>query len=205
MKNSINTQCHTALQELLTATKANCKDCNICIRECAFLRKYGTPKEIAGRFDAAEPATLNCAFECSLCGLCSTVCPKQIDPNSLFLEMRREAVDHGLGNLVDHKPLLSYERIGTFRHFIFYGLPSKCKTVFFKGCALSETWREAVRKVFGGLRDGEPVQRVVREQISRQVLTIEEMPHSGRITLCCGLGGRANLSASDLAGQGETG
>ena len=50
--------------------------------ECAFLKKYGTPKAIAEAYAGASgDKALARAFECNLCGLCSNLCPAGIDPD----------------------------------------------------------------------------------------------------------------------------
>jgi uncharacterized membrane protein YdjX (TVP38/TMEM64 family)/Fe-S oxidoreductase len=284
------------LQEQIATTKSGCTNCGDCLRECAFLRKYGTPKVIAGSFDAAAPASLSRSFECSLCGLCSVVCPEKLDLDGLFLEMRREAVDRGCGDFPEHSPLLVYERLGTSRRFSLYRLPQGCTTIFFPGCSLSGTRPDGVNMVFAELkkvdpavgivfdcclkpshslgreqytsamfgemnswlvqqgvkevlvacpncqvmfdtlgqglkirtvwetlaesglklngvsgtvtvtvhdpcvlRDAQPVHQAVRTLLQRQGLTVEEMPHSGRTTVCCGQGGAVNLLNPQLA------
>lgn len=283
-----------ALRELAQAALSRCTDCGACVQECAYLRKYGTPKTITAGFDASDPKSLSRPFECDLCGLCSTVCPERLDLDGLFLEMRREAVDRGFGEYPEHKPLLNYERLGTSRRFTLYRLPRGCTTVFFPGCSLSGTRPEGVKKVFTLLRQGdptrgivfdccmkpsqtlgreqyatamfeemnnwlvqqgvkevlvacpncqvmfdtlghglkvktvwealvesrlalnevsgtvtvhdpcvirnaEPVHKAVRTLLEQQGLTVEEMPHSGRTTICCGLGGAVKLFAPELA------
>lgn len=282
-----------ALRELLDATTARCTDCGICVRECAFLKKYGTPRSIAS-FDPDNLKSLARPFECSLCGLCTAVCPEQLDLDTLFLEMRREAVDRGFGDYPEHKPLVTYERLGTSRRFTLYRLPQGCTTVFFPGCSLSGTRPEGVNQVFSQLqkndpavgivfdcclkpshslgreqyvkamfeemrgylveqgvrqvlvgcpncqvmferfgaglgvktvwealaeaeprpeqmtgtvtvhdpcviRYAEPVHRAVRSLLGRRGLTVEEMPHSGRTTLCCGKGGAVDMLDPQLA------
>ena len=282
------------LRDLAGTTGAECGDCGACVLECAFLRKYGSPKTIAENLFTEDRRNLSRAFECDLCGLCSALCPKGLDLDGLFLEMRREAVNRGFGAFAEHRPLLTYERLGTSRRFTLYRLPEGCSTVFFPGCALSGTRPDAVTKVFAALhetdprigivfdccmkpsyslgrvdhagamfeemrayladqgvrevltacpncqvmfgalgrglvvrsiyealaatehtpprvsgtvtvhdpcviRHAEPVQRAVRDLLLRQGLTVEEMPHSGKTTLCCGLGGGIKLFSPYLA------
>ncbi|MGD0843361.1 MAG: VTT domain-containing protein [Geobacteraceae bacterium] len=294
MANTITVPNRSALQENVHAILSVCTDCGACVRECAFLQKYGTPKTIAAGFDATDPKSLSCPFECDLCGLCTTLCPKGLDLDGLFLEMRREAVDRGFGDYPEHKPLLNYERLGTSRRFSLYRLPLGCTTIFFPGCSLSGTRPDGVNKVFARLRQIDPaagivfdcclkpshtlgrdqftrtlfeemndwlvqegvkevlvacpncqvmftslgqglkvrtvwevlaksaepfeqvsgivtvhdpcvirnaetVHKAVRTLLERQGLTLEEMPHSGRTTLCCGLGGAVKLFAPEFA------
>jgi uncharacterized membrane protein YdjX (TVP38/TMEM64 family)/Fe-S oxidoreductase len=283
-----------ALRELLDATRRGCSQCGDCLRDCAFLRKYGTPKVIAENFAADDRNALSRSFACNLCGLCTAVCTERLDLDGLFLEMRREAVDRGCGDYPEHAPLLTYERLGTSRRFSLYRLPQGCTTIFFPGCSLSGTRPDGVYKVFvelkkvdpavgivfdcclkpshslgreqytsamfgemnswlveqgvkevlvacpncqvmftslgqglkvrtvwealadSGLklngvsgtvtvhdpcviRNAEPVHRAVRTLLKRHGLTLEEMPHSGRTTVCCGQGGAVNLLNPQLA------
>ena len=296
MSTSTENNLRPELQTQLTATKSGCTNCGDCVRECAFLKKHGTPKVIADSFDAANPALLTRSFECSLCGLCSLTCPEQLDLDGLFLEMRREAVDRGFGDFKEHMPLVTYERLGTSRRFSLYQLPQGCTTIFFPGCSLSGTRPDGVNKVFAELhkvdpnvgivfdcclkpshilgreqyvgemfvemnnwlvqqgvqevlvacpncqsmfeklgsglqvrtvwerlaesgleleaasgtvtvhdpcviRHAQPVHQAVRDLLKRQGLTVEEMPHSGRTTVCCGKGGAVDMYNPELAGS----
>lgn len=294
MSATIEKKLRPGLLEQLAATKAGCSNCGECVRECAFLKKYGTPKSIADNFDASDPTSLTRSFECSLCGLCSVVCPEELDLEGLFLEMRREAVERGFGDYKEHIPLVSYEKVGTSRRFTLYRLPEGCTTIFFPGCSLSGTRPDGVNKVFAELqkndpnvgivfdcclkpshtlgreqyvnamfeemnswlvgqgvqevlvacpncqvmfdtsghglsvrtvwerlaesglllesasgtvtvhdpcviRNAEPVHQAVRTLLKKQGLTVEEMSHSGRNTVCCGKGGAVDMLNPELA------
>ncbi|HWI39866.1 MAG TPA: VTT domain-containing protein [Verrucomicrobiae bacterium] len=126
-----------------------CTGCNLCVRECSFLRRAGNPKEIAAKPQACDP------FECTLCGLCAAVCPVGVDPSRYFLQ-RRRGVRRERGDDPRHSPLIAYERKGTSRLFTFYGLPEGCDTVFFPGCALPGTRPGAVTKAYDHLRQRLP-------------------------------------------------
>ena len=104
MNNSSASQSRLELQRLIAATVSGCTSCGKCAKECAFLKKYGTPAFIADSFDAADSKTVARPFECSLCGLCTTICPERLDLDGLFLEMRREAVDRGTRRLSSFRP-----------------------------------------------------------------------------------------------------
>ena len=278
----------------IETTKSGCTNCGECVKECAFLKKYGTPKTIAENFNATDTKSLCTSFECSLCGLCSLVCPEQLDLEGLFLEMRREAVDSGYGSYSEHTPLVTYEKLGTSRRFTLYRLPEGCSTIFFPGCSLSGTRPDGVNKVFAELHKADPkvgivfdcclkpshtlgreqyvnamfeemnrwlvnhgvtevlvacpncqvmfdtfghglkvrtvwealadsglqpekisgtvtvhdpcvirnsgaVHQAVRNLLERQGLNVEEMPHSGRTTVCCGKGGAVDMLNPELA------
>jgi Fe-S oxidoreductase len=271
-----------ALRKRLQTISLICTNCDLCKKECAFLRERGTPKEIADTYDPSASDQQAMPFECGLCGLCTAVCPVGADPCELFLEMRKEAVRRGGGNYPGHAILSRYEKRGTSRTLSYYGLPEGCENVFFPGCALSGTRSERVIQVYQRLKAGisslgivldcctkpshdlgkedyftamfgemkdylvargvrsvlvacpscykvfaqygngltvrsiyevladderagrrelaatvtvhdpcavrsaEPVLSAVRKLIARQGLTVEEMPHSMRTTLCCG-------------------
>lgn len=136
------------LEERLRNVVRDCIKCDACQKECAFLRKYGKPGEIAERYDPANKQNREIPFECSLCGLCTAVCPKRVDPSGLFLEMRRETVRRGGGNYPEHTALREYERKGTSKLFSWYALPHGCDTVFFPGCTLSGTRSQTVMEAY---------------------------------------------------------
>jgi uncharacterized membrane protein YdjX (TVP38/TMEM64 family)/Fe-S oxidoreductase len=283
------------IKEKLQTISGTCTACGLCQKECAFLRKYGNPKEIAEQYDPCKKEDQGMPFECSLCGLCAAVCPEGVDPEGLLLEMRRETVRRGGGNYPEHAVLRGYERRGTARTYSYYGLPADCDTVFFPGCTLSGTRSDTVILAYQQLKEeisslgivldcctkpshdlgrqdhfmamfeemrgyltGHGVGRVivgcpnchkmftrygtglltksiyeimaersadhtlpirgavtvhdpcvmrldgaiqgsVRELIKRRGHTIEEMPHTGSLTLCCGEGGGVGSIAPDLA------
>ncbi len=116
-----------------------CINCPSCQNECAFLKKYGTPKAIADAYNPDDRVCLSMAFECSLCGLCAAVCPEKLNPTEMFLEMRREKMRHDPQPYAEHGGLLGYEKKGLSPRFTWYGLPAGCDTVFFPGCALPGT------------------------------------------------------------------
>ncbi len=123
--------------------------------------KYGTPREIAVNYDPSENRWLTMAFECSLCGLCNRVCPVDLRPEDMFLEMRREAVDRQAAPLAEHRALMAYERRGTSKRFSYYCLPDNCRTVFFPGCALPGTRPRQTMAIYEHLRQSEPSVGVV--------------------------------------------
>jgi uncharacterized membrane protein YdjX (TVP38/TMEM64 family)/Fe-S oxidoreductase len=294
MSTTTQHQYRAGLHVQIETTRSGCTNCGECVRECAFLKKYGSPKTIVEKFDATDTKSLRTSFECSLCGLCSLVCPEHLDLDGLFLEMRREAVGRGYGSFSEHTPLVTYEKLGTSRRFTLYRLPEGCSTIFFPGCSLSGTRPDGVNKVFAELYKADPrvgivfdcclkpshtlgreqyvssmfeemnnwlvnhgvrevlvacpncqimfdtfghglkvrtvwealadlglqpekisgtvtvhdpcvirhagvVHQAVRNLLTRQGLTVEEMPHSGRTTVCCGKGGAVDMLDPELA------
>ncbi len=152
-----------ALSTMIEDMGGGCTGCGVCASECAFLTLYGSPRQIAGSYNPEDPKKNVICFECSLCGLCSAVCPEKLDPQALFLEMRREAVDRGFGVFPEHRGLLGYERTGTSRRFSWYGLPDGCSTVFFPGCALPGTRPVATMAVYERLQKTIPALGLVMD------------------------------------------
>ncbi|MBV5306016.1 MAG: VTT domain-containing protein [Desulfobulbaceae bacterium] len=136
-----------------------CTGCGLCQKECAFLKKYGTPKDIAKSYDPDKDSAL--AFECSLCNLCTAVCPFKVNPAAMFLEMRREAERRGKGAFPEHQPIRDYEKRGFSALFSYYGLPHGCDTVFFPGCGLPGTRPDKVIKLFTHLQKNIPTLGIV--------------------------------------------
>jgi uncharacterized membrane protein YdjX (TVP38/TMEM64 family)/Fe-S oxidoreductase len=152
-----------ALAAQLVDVNSRCTGCGVCVNECGFLKLYGSPRDIACSYNPEDSKKNVICFECSLCGLCTAVCPEGLNPQALFLEMRREAVDRGYGAFPEHKGLLGYERTGTSRRFSWYGLPEGCTTIFFPGCALPGTRPDATYSVYKKLKESIPTLGLVMD------------------------------------------
>lgn len=136
----------------LQALADRCTGCGACMKSCALLARYGTPKAIAETCDFTSPKGQVIAYECSLCGLCDTVCPEKLGIMAIFLEGRRLHVAGGNFGKSAYSSILAYEKWGTSPLFTWYGLPERCDTVFFPGCALPGTRPEVTYSMFGDLR-----------------------------------------------------
>ncbi|SHI54589.1 Uncharacterized membrane protein YdjX, TVP38/TMEM64 family, SNARE-associated domain [Malonomonas rubra DSM 5091] len=156
-----STRLRAPLQKQLNSISSDCTQCGLCVRECAFLEKYGDPKKMADNYSADSSFHLGLAFECSLCGLCAAVCPHQLNPETMFLEMRRETVDRGAADYPEHKGLLNYERRGTSKSYSWYSLPADCDTIFFPGCALTGSRPQQTLKTFELLQQRLPTIGIV--------------------------------------------
>ncbi len=155
------------LRKSLERVREQCTDCGACLEECAFLKRYGTPGEIARSYDPSSGQGMTIPFACSLCRLCSAVCPEGVEPAAMFLEMRREAVDRGNGIFPEHKGLLDYERTGMSGRFTYYGLPEGCTGVLFPGCAFPGTRPARTKEVFEMLREEDPSLGIVLDCCGR--------------------------------------
>ncbi len=128
-----------------------CVECDVCVKECAFLQKYGNPKQIAkGFFEESQDGSN--AYECSLCSLCTSVCPKGLDPSKAFLEMRTKVYANTGKVLKKHKGIMAYEKRGLSKRYSLYKIPEKCKTVFFPGCTFAGTRAKRTEQTFSWLK-----------------------------------------------------
>jgi Fe-S oxidoreductase len=118
---------------------ARCTACGACVKACPFLARYGTPRALAEGFDPARPESRAIAYRCSLCGLCNALCPERVEPQRLFLHMRRRAVATGYFTPLRYLRILGYERLGMSQMLAWSGLPPGCDTVLFPGCSLPGT------------------------------------------------------------------
>jgi len=152
----VHTPLRETLQKHLLNMRNHCIDCPKCRAECAFLKKYGSPRDISINYDPSEIKNLMLAYECSLCGLCGAVCPVGLRPEKMFLEMRREAVDRNFAPLPEHEGLLAYERRGTSRRYSCYMIPEACDTVFFPGCTFTGTRPDQTMGIYNHLKLSNP-------------------------------------------------
>ena len=143
---------HTELKNI----SENCINCTLCQKECAFLKKYGKPKEIADAYNAPDRTYQSIAFECNLCELCTEVCPVHLNPADMFLEMRREAMRMGNGNHKEYSRILGYEKRGTSKRYTYYTFPRGCNTIFFPGCTLAGTRPDKTMKLYEHIRETIP-------------------------------------------------
>jgi len=155
-KQPLTSEVSRPLRELLEEIATKCTGCGKCTRTCAFLSERGKPGKIASTFDLKAPGAFRMAFDCSLCELCKAVCPEEIDPSALFLEMRREAVRRGEGTFPEHKVIRAYESRGQSKTFSLYAIPEGCDTIFFPGCNLPGSRPERVIQVIEHLQGSIP-------------------------------------------------
>ncbi len=148
-------------------TSEQCTGCGSCRKNCHFLQEYGLPGDIAKRYGSDPDGARAVAFACSLCGLCTAVCPAGIDPVEMFLDLRREAFLFGGGKIADHSRLLNYEKKGTSKRYTWYSLPRGCDTVFFPGCTLSGTRPKTTGRIYKLLQENDATTGIVLDCCSK--------------------------------------
>lgn len=149
------------LSKQLALVSQNCTQCQICVNECNFLVSYGDPKTLADSYDPTSKRAHRIPFECSLCELCTAVCPHGVNPVGMFLEMRREAFAHGEALFPEHRRLRKYEKTGASKRYSWYALPQGCDTIFFPGCALTGSRSQTTLQVYQHLQQEIPTIGIV--------------------------------------------
>ncbi|MDF1615335.1 VTT domain-containing protein [Desulfurivibrio dismutans] len=144
-----------ALAQAAAELADQCTMCGACAARCALLQESGLPGEIAasGRHSGnfkVDP------FACSLCHLCTAICPEKLTPGDFFLNLRRQKAAQKDFDLRPYRPILSYERLGASRLFAAESLPTGCTTAFFPGCTLPGTRPAATRHLVDRLRELKP-------------------------------------------------
>lgn len=136
----------------LAEIETHCSECGACVKNCAFLSHYGTPKAIVANYDFTDEGAQAMAYECSLCGLCTAVCPEKLDPGKLFLDLRRACVTSGRFSESTYRKILNYENVGRSKLFSWQGIPNGCDTVFFPGCNLPGSRMATTLRIFENLQ-----------------------------------------------------
>lgn len=145
----------------MTTVIRGCVDCNLCVKECAFLHRYGTPGAIC-RQHMAAPSSSSFVFACNLCGLCSAVCPKGLDVAGAFLEIRTRFQQHGGRTPVTapvdkrHTRICNYAHYGASPLLSLHQVPAGAKTVFFPGCTLAGTRAAVTLRTYRHLQTIDP-------------------------------------------------
>ena len=132
-----------------------CTQCRACQYRCAFLNEQGSPGKLAERLlETGRGRAL--AFECSLCGLCRTVCPIRLPLTEFFLAMRRAAVEADRVDMAPYRGLLGYEAVGASQLFRLVHLPAGGDAVFFPGCTFPGAHPATARALLAHLRASVP-------------------------------------------------
>ena len=152
VKAPVDVDHRTSPHALLADIADRCTECGACVQSCAFLQRYGTPKAIAAEYDSRLPSHRERAFACSLCGLCTAVCPERLDPCRLFLALRHWHAADDSFTLRPYRRLLAYEALGRSALFAWHGMPPGCDTVFFPGCALPGARPKTTMEMYRQLR-----------------------------------------------------
>lgn len=138
------------MNNIINNVTENCIDCGLCVKECKFLQSYGNPKQICN-----SPEQNQIVFSCNLCGLCTEICPKNLDIPNAFLEIRKN--HHQVnGAQKAHRPIRAYQTLNNSGLLSLFHIPEDCETVFFPGCSLTNTRTGIVEKLYNHLIKDDP-------------------------------------------------
>lgn len=215
------------MQTILEEIIAKCTRCKACQWDCTFLRKYGTPGELAQSYNHDDKSCQSLPFECSLAGTRSGAtlniydhlknyipslgivldCCLKISHDlgredhfqSMFREMKDFLVQSGVQKVIVACP-------NCHRIFSQYGEGLAVSTIYE---IMDEHSLPVTERVEGTvtihdlcpLRFSPAVHASVRSLVAKLGLAIEEMPHHGDSTVCCGEGGFVACLSSDLVAQ----
>lgn len=148
-----------------------CVECKLCVKECRFLGGIcENPKQLLDRFEVNFKEEPRVAYCCSLCDLCESVCPSELNIGNIYLQLRQQMVEEGLGPLPAHNRFTKRDQdfvlSDSFALFLPDPVIKECHRVFFPGCNLSAYSPSLVLKTYGYLR--------------------EKLPGTGIILGCCG-------------------
>lgn len=140
-----------------------CK-CQECIKACAHLQKFNNidPKKYIRQINHNENIVLgnhranNMINSCTLCGLCTEVCPNSLDMREIILETRQSMVKRGKMPPSAHDFALrdmEYNNSRNFKMAKHEPNTQKSDYMFFPGCQLSASAPEYVPKVYKYLMD----------------------------------------------------
>ena len=148
----------------------NC-ECKLCVKECEFLKLYcETPKELGVKFmDGDFEDNPQIPYSCNLCGLCQKLCPQDLYPGDMCIEIREDMVTNGTGPLPEHELVRMDQEWSTSDKFALSVSDPDSKAgkwAFFPGCSLSAYSPGIVVKTYDYLR--------------------AQLPGTGIILNCCG-------------------
>ncbi len=155
MHNMTQTDHFSELAGALGETLSRCTQCGTCVKHCPFLQRYGNPHHLAEKY-ARQQLEHEVPFLCSLCRLCTVVCPEKLDPGQLFWLMRCRQAEEGIAGSRHHKTILRYEKWGLSGLFSLFALPRNCQTVLFPGCTFPGTRPKQLHVVFKMLQETIP-------------------------------------------------
>jgi len=180
-----------------------CLDCTCdrCVRDCEFLAHHcSSPRDLARRVAAGLDGHLETIYSCNVCGLCTTLCPVDLDTGELMLAARREAVRRGMAPLPEHRQIRRELRAGLSHTFsLAAAAPGrrKAKRLFFTGCELPATSPEQTRLLYEHLLQNDPRIGVLMVccGVPAEILGLEDESAGARDQIACAM---EELGADEL-------
>jgi NADPH-dependent glutamate synthase beta subunit-like oxidoreductase/Fe-S oxidoreductase len=162
--------------EAAQAEAARCLSCvcSQCVKNCTFLQHYVnqfpyTEKELVRLLAERGADDPLLPYSCHYCGLCQSVCPKDLHAGKPCLTAREALVAQAKGPLPPHKGIQNYVKWGASPTFALSRpapATGKAERVFFPGCSLAAHSTEVVKEAYAFLR--------------------QKLPDTGIMLNCCG-------------------
>ncbi|MFP4431946.1 MAG: FAD-dependent oxidoreductase [Spirochaetaceae bacterium] len=162
----------------------NC-ECLKCVKECVMLQDFTScPKTLFEEILAQPTMTTadpKIAYSCNMCSQCTLACPKSLDMQGVFGEMRKAYVTENRGKspMKGHNVIYMHQKLGFSKTFntTVASPDGFTRRVFIPGCALPSYNPEAVGQIYRHLN--------------------RELGNTGAILKCCGKPTKA-LGQQDL-------
>lgn len=140
--------------EKVKVNESKCIDCKKCYIECSMMKEYAaSPKLLMQDIINENQVDKDIPYSCMLCGLCESVCPKDIDLKNMFHGLRKEAFNNKK-QLPKGYNVIRFHQINSFSPiFCTNKKNGSAKRVFLPGCSLTSYSYELVKKTFEYLNE----------------------------------------------------
>lgn len=132
-----------------------CVDCKICFNSCPMMKDYSmSPKKLLKEIVDEKCVNKNIPYSCMLCNICTIKCPKDIDLNSMFYNMRKDIfkINQKSINNIGYKTVKVHQSNSFSPIFSKSFIKPNTKSIFFPGCSLSSYKNDIVLKTYEYLK-----------------------------------------------------
>ncbi|NQT72171.1 MAG: (Fe-S)-binding protein [Chloroflexi bacterium] len=128
-----------------------CVNCRLCLKECEFLKSLFETRDSIIVDLEAEGANNKTLYSCTMCDLCETICPSELNIGRAYLKLRQQK-----GPLPVQKKFIDKDQEWVLSDNFALALPdpdsSECQRVFFPGCHLVGYSADLVMKTYEHLK-----------------------------------------------------
>lgn len=142
------------LKEVIDNEK-KCVDCKICFNSCPMMKDYSmSPKKLLNEIVDEKCVNKNIPYSCMLCNICTIKCPKDIDLNSMFYNIRKDIfkINPKSINNIGYKTVKVHQSNSFSPIFSKSFIKPNTKSIFFPGCSLSSYKNDIVLKTYEYLK-----------------------------------------------------
>ncbi|MHC6179805.1 heterodisulfide reductase-related iron-sulfur binding cluster [Clostridium sp. JNZ X4-2] len=140
----------------------SCIECGLCVKECEMLQHFCvSPKSLFKDTVQKKNMDVSIPYSCSMCKTCKSVCPKNLDLSSVFMNIRKYVVKNNkkISPLKGHRSVHMHQKLSFSR--LFSGIlgnktGERPKRLFMPGCSLCAYNPVLVFKTFEYLKEDFP-------------------------------------------------